>query len=256
MYGLEMFVTGTYKIEDVYLIKSNIKRNTNPEIEKIIEEKWKKRISQNPDSFNGKLLRFSGYGYDDSKIEILASETTFKDHIGCLEGNLLDKYPPSYISWPLNFHSSITTSDNKILIGLRSKNVYDNQKNYALFGGVVSPDELKEFTAECALSLELEQEILNPKNDPGFKYNKKFICFGIARNNNSYNTNILFNTWINISSKELIERANYDRQHEHDEIRILENDPKEVKKFIDQNKEVTVPQCLALLDLYIEYNSK
>ena len=102
-------------------------------IETIVEQNWK-QFSDNPFVWDGPLVRLESSYQNGGALHLTTSSTSYKYHCGTKHMHSAeDRANPIYVC------ASITTADEKLVLGLRNNTAKENGL-YSIAGGGVDPE--------------------------------------------------------------------------------------------------------------------
>ena len=120
-------------------------------IEEFIEAKWQREVELNPRLYSGPILSPAAIRISAEKIEIDCGVSNYRQFMG----TTWPEIPERFRRKALGQMAVTVTSDNRLVIGVRSRSIDWGGLRHALPAGRVQPDE---GTPEEAILLEFREE--------------------------------------------------------------------------------------------------
>lgn len=209
-----------------------------PEVEVIIESHWEKEMrdaqQKNKLLFNGPIYRLENHYIEDDILEVLVSNTNFKELMGTnfFHPELADKYGKSSLSNAIALSTFLQSSDGKFIFVKRSENIYFGEGLWHLIAGQFSiePGTGGADSAFRVLEKELHEEAGITQDQI-----EQCVCLGLITSRLYHKPELVFFTKVSIPAKEIatmIEHAHDD--FEHEEIALINEN--ELENFFAQKQ--------------------
>lgn len=251
--SFDILASGAFDRQHLRVHLSEEQRKTSPEIERIIEDIWHRRLTEAQRRgkmlYPGRLCRLVDFGVRRDVLHLTLGPTGFRDLIGTnLAGpQWLRALGAAYLSNALGVHATVISADGRIAIFRRSSRVADYPNFYDVCGGHVEPD------FDCvggvpdpfrAIVREIHEEMsIAPGEITSIR------CLGIARNTTTLKPDLIFSVCTSLPSSTLL-RAPLD--DEHAQIELIDDDIEPINAFIAQRRTSLAPAGAACLSLHAQ----
>lgn len=224
--------------ENIDCLYSHIRIPFTDNERSFIEREWKNEVKMKPAIFDGKLFHVKRQDSSQSGLIFDTCISSFKEWIGTRSNGFNKLFGQHRVIKPLSVGSMIVTSDNKWIIGRRSK-TYDFEGQFTLLAGYMDPDK----------------DIVNSKPDPLFALMREIeeetgisriqdigrvACLGLDGIDQPY---LAFNTQLKISYVELI--SNIPEEKEFRKLEGYNYNKQSIERFVKSNYKELTPHTLA-----------
>ena len=249
---MEFLVSGEWSrgsIETVYQV--NRRRKWDARVERLIEEEWNQAQASVGDGrmlFAGPLCRLIRYEASGGGLKLFLGPTDYREYLGTSRHwRTIQEYVGAaelqeYLSNPLAVCAAVGTSDGKLVIGRRSGSVMEHAGYWHVPGGHVEPAHLVDGRVDVfrAMLDELFEELGVAENQVALR------CLGLFRPVDTLKPELAFSAEVGYTAAELLALP---RNDEHEELRLLNDDPGEVRAFLENPETRFVPSGRAALRL-------
>lgn len=179
------------------------------DLEDFVDRKWQREIELNPRLYAGPILSPAAIRISDDAIEIDCGVSDYRQFMG----TTWPEMPERHRRRALGQLAVTITSDDHVIVGVRSRKIDWGGLRHAIPAGRVQPGE---GTPEEAILLEFREEIgIGPDEIESLR------CIGVLEDQTSgrQNYEIVYLAQVAISASELMERAEAaEHSFEHDRI--------------------------------------
>lgn len=243
---------GTLTPQQLHVQWSALKRQTNQEVENIIENTWAAEVDcarQNGRKlYDGHLCRLWECTHQGSSINLVLGEVSFKEFLGT---NLTHAYlryfhGPEILADALGVSAALRTSDGFLLLGRRSQRVLYHAGRIHPIGGVLERNGADTPQPFAAITEELAQETNLTGDHLG-----EIVCLGLVRDKHIVQPELIFDV---VADADVAHARRLTSQapdaEEHSELLAVRDHPAAVVTFIEQNYNELTPLALATLLLH------
>ncbi|MDJ0910969.1 MAG: NUDIX hydrolase [Woeseiaceae bacterium] len=181
------------------------------EVEDFVEAKWRREVKLNPRLYAGAILSPAAIHISTDRIEIDCGVSDYRQFMG----TTWPEVPEPLRRRALGQLAVIVTSDERLVVGVRSKDIDWGGLRAVIPGGRVQPDE---GTPEEAILIEFREEAgIGPDEIESLR------CVGVLEDRTSgrQNYEIVYLARIGCSASELVDRASSaEHSFEHDRIEV------------------------------------
>ena len=208
---------GNFAQEGVRVLPTRRLRRKEPELERRIDETWRRRTEAAPNLFHdAPLARLVAHGLLPDKLALFVGETTFREFVGT---NLEAESDPSiheslgedYFANPLGVSAVILTKDDALLLGRRSVQTVEGVGQWDLPGGHVPFQEGIACSPFDTIGRELHEELGLGRSDIASLH-----CAGLVENGLTHKPELIFVVRVTEKAKKLEKRATAHGDREHD----------------------------------------
>ena len=186
------------------------------DIEEFVETKWQRELELNPRLYAGAILSPAAVDVSDDGIEIVCGLSDYRQFMG----TTWPEVPREFRRRALGQLAVTITSDDRLVVGIRSRDIDWGGLRSTIPGGRVQPDE---GTPEEAILLELREEAgIGPNEIDSLR------CVGVLEDLTwgRQNYEIIYLAHVACPAGELVERAAAaEHSFEHDRIETHAWDP-------------------------------
>ena len=243
---------GAFAAQQLHVEWSSLKRQTNPEVDNIIENTWAAEVDCARQAgrklYNGKLCRLWECTSVGSAFNMVLGEVSFKEFLGT---NLTHAYlryfhGPEVLGDALGVSAALRTSDGFLLLGRRSQRVLYHAGRIHPIGGVLERNGTATPQPFAAMIDELAEET-NLKGD----HLGEVVCLGLVRDKHIVQPELVFDVFANadVAYARRVSSQAPDAE-EHSELLAVRDHPASVVTFIEQNYNELTPLALATLLLH------
>ena len=133
------------------------------EVQQLIDIAWAARKRELGDHlYDGRLCRLESFHHAGSHLTLLLSETSYKSFLGTNYANpaLADRFGPAALANALGFSTAVLSSDDHIMLAVRSRTSAYHAGRIHTFGGTIEPghsinvfdEALRELSEEAGLN--------------------------------------------------------------------------------------------------------
>lgn len=208
---------GGWLKDDIEVVHEKVRPLPN-EVEKKVEAIWAKELERNPNLTNGNLLTARRIETLDGgkRLRLTCGISDYKRFMGTTHETVAPHLPEEHIHRATGFLSVTITSDDYILIGVRSPKIDYGLLRHAVPAGRLRPDENNPFNG---LQKEFREELgVEPYEIKSIK------CLGIAADKTYGRLNYEFccRSLITLTADEVITRARKAASaHEHCQLELF-----------------------------------
>ncbi len=136
-------VAGEFTRDRLTVERSTAERNTTPRIEASIERTWQAELSiaqaRGRRLFNGELGRLDAHVVNGQSLRLLIGRTFYRDFMGtnASTDEEIRRAGPMFLANPLGVSALVLTSDGRLLLGRRSREVTLHAGYLHTFGGML-----------------------------------------------------------------------------------------------------------------------
>ncbi len=247
-------VAGQFSPQQVKVHWCDEHRATNGQVDRLIEEIWTAEMDRaardGHELFNGPACRLIEYEANGQELTLSLGPVSFKELLGT---NLLNPavgrtHGPEVLADALGASAAVTTNDNFLLLGRRSRKVIFHAGRIHPIGGMVEPSSepnaapdvfagiVRELTEETMLSSDQVREI---------------FCIGLVREKPIVQPELIFDVAADVDLDTLLRvAADAVDAKEHAEFVPIENRPGPARDFIEQSHMDLTPVARATLLLH------
>jgi len=247
-------VSGLFGPGDLSIQWVDQPRQTNPQVERMIEKTWRKCLHdaglQGHTLFDGRLCRLASVQRDGAKLNLSIGLTGYREFLGtnAFNSNLIHKYGQEVLANPVGISATIISSDGYVLLGLRSSNVMLCPGCIHPIGGIMDAPEQLSGSADpfAAMAGELEQEIALVKGSI-----RQIVCIGLVRDKKTVQPELIFDVHTDVDVATI--RQNHLQAvdaDEHSELITMRDHPAIVVDFLSENRSRMTPIAQASLLLH------
>ena len=235
----DILFEGPFELVEIIYDKMSIIRTQ--EQNQLIEEIWKNVTKENPYIYNGDLVGIKQHQTAQNRLEVQVCKSTYKEFIGTRDSFYVKKFGMKNIANPLSVCALIITSDDKIVLGKRSKFVDLSKLKLTIPSGWIDPSKDLKFNKIDAFEVikrETGEELGIYQNELTLK------CLGLVFNRMFNHSFIPFWGITKLDSSTIFERK---RNDEFSELVKFENN---VGKLLSKHHEQLSDVAKATLFLY------
>ncbi len=243
---------GGFTAEQLHVQWSALKRETNQEVETLIENTWAAEVDCARQTgrklYNGHLCRLWDCSRHGSSFQLTLGEVSFKEFLGT---NLTHAYlryfhGPEVLADAVGVSAALRTSDGFLLLGRRSQRVFYHAGRIHPIGGVIErvgdvvPAPFSSIIDELAEETNLTREHLG-----------EVVCLGLVRDKHIVQPELIFDVTADadVAYARRVSSQAPDAE-EHSELLAVRDHPAAVVTFIEQNYNELTPLALATLLLH------
>ena len=184
-------------------------RHTDPAIEKVIEKTWKgfseKSRMQAFSLVSESLCSLNAFRENGRDTELLLGQTTYREYLGTNLKNpwIHGKYGNEFLANPLGINALLLTGDNRILFGVRKKNLAVDQSLFDMFGGYLIYPQEGTPGMEIDLRAETKYKMLKYVNLKPDEI-EDVSCLGLVRHRRTLKPELLFTLKTSVHSDRLL----------------------------------------------------
>lgn len=241
---IEILLKGNYKKDKV--TSRIVKIDSIGEAE-AIDRNWQRLLensrSKNLELFNGKLLGLSGFTQSKEVLHLDFHKTDFKTF--AYTNSPGTKRTKVQRADALGNSVVLVTSDNRLVLGLRSGKVFRDKGKYHCVGGhleLSSIDEAGYVDTFQSISDEILEELVIDSEQIA-----ELTCLGFLRDVSTRQPEQIFSCKIAVDSGSLKLKG-----EEHHSLATIENSQESIADFLAVNKEKIVPVAIGALKLHNE----
>ena len=231
-------------------------RLSNPEVDKIIRKTWARFADRSKSRdfslFSESLCSLIRYTETEKGAELTLGRTSYEEYLGTNLKNpwIHGKYGNEYLANPLGVNALLITSDRKVVLGTRKKNLAVDHSMADVFGGYffITPEAERE--PEVDLFEEAKYKVLRFFNIRPDNITE-VTCLGLIRHRTTLKPEILFTAAVNVSSADLLEKnAQRAPDQKYTDWVALDDDADTLKDYYIRNKDRMTVALMASLSLY------
>jgi 8-oxo-dGTP pyrophosphatase MutT (NUDIX family) len=233
---------GKFQSSDITCSYTPIYLSYNDEERSYIENEWNEEIKIKPYLFDGKLIHVKKQSLHNSRIMFSMCNSSFKEFIGTYSYEYKKLFNKNKIIRPISVGTMIITSDDKWIIGRRSK-THDYEGYYTLVAGYMDPDK----------------DLVNSRPDPFLAAKRELIeetgvqddditsiiCLGLSGETQPY---LAFLTSVTISLDQFNRRIPED--NEFVKLESYDLTRESIESFLMSNYKKISPHTLANIFMY------
>ncbi|MBD3167980.1 MAG: hypothetical protein GF307_00760 [candidate division Zixibacteria bacterium] len=208
----------------------------------IIEKTWERLLAEDSGRilYDGPMVRLNSFYYDGGKFVMDMQRTSYKYLCGT---NLRKpRAEDRYCADGIGICGAIKTADDKLLIGKRSRKVFEYPGYYHVVGGNMEPER---HNNEEGIPDPFVAYMMEVAEETGISITGNDIKMtGYCRNLDNHKPEMLFYVNLEVASREIV------MDEEHTELLYLEDSEKAICEFLSGNWSNTVPAGKAALAAY------
>lgn len=193
------------------------------EFEGFVETKWRREVELNPNLYAGAILSPAAVRIAADQIEIDCGTSDYRQFMG----TTWPEIPERFRRRALGQLAVTITNDQRLVVGVRSRQIDWGGLRHAMPAGRVQPDE---GSPEQAILLEFREEAgIRPEEIASLR------CVGVLEDRTSgrQNYEIVYLARVACSASEVVERANAaEHSFEHDRIEVYPWDRKTITELL------------------------
>ena len=206
---LTFHAVGDWNRDQVFLSRVPCTRSIVPEVERIIDETWR-RIASQPgvNLFDGPMCRLESWHAAPARLDISMSGTSYKPFIGTnlYHPELADRYGPSILANPIGVSPALETADGWLMMGRRNGSVAYYPNRVHPFAGALEPRDANDLFG--AVRRELAEELAFTTDDIA-----DIRCTGVVEDRSIRQMELIFRV-VSTRTKKQIE-STVDRTEHH-----------------------------------------
>lgn len=258
-------VAGAFPEERIRVVSSPDRRDSNPEVEAVIEKTWIEEIAAAHEAgrhlYNGRLYRLAGWACEGGVLTLTLGPTSFKEFMGTnlTHAYLRYLYGPEVLADVLGVSAAVCTADGFVLLGRRSEQVALHRGRIQAIGGVMeaaahagprpageAPDSAAPPHPTRVTLQELREEIgIGPDQV------RSILCLGMVREKHIVQPELIFDAEVVATADQVLHlQAGAEHGEEHAELVPVRDDPAGVVAFLEQNYADLTPVAMATLLLH------
>src|SRR5258708_140253 len=139
---LTFHAVGDWMRNQVHLAQSHGLRRIVPEVEQLMDEAWRRAISQpGVNLFDGPMCRLESWSASPDQLTLALSETSYKAFLGTNlhHPELADRYGREILANPVGVSPALETADGWLMMGRRNGSVAYYPHRIHPFAGAVEP---------------------------------------------------------------------------------------------------------------------
>ncbi|MBT3201258.1 MAG: hypothetical protein HN350_15265 [Phycisphaerales bacterium] len=246
-------VMDQFSRDDLNVTWSDQLRQTNDDVEKLIDEAWISQTQRTEGStakiFNGQLCRLIDDNCDDGKLNLTLGPVSFKEFIGtnATQAYIRHLHGTEVMANPLGVSTTVCTNDGLIVLGMRNNDMIQYASRIHPIGGTVEPptENASPDPFEAILA-ELHEETAAPLDSVS-----EIMCLGLVRDRNTVQPELIFDCRIDCSAVDLFaSAATAVDAAEHSSLVPVRDHPAAVVAFMEQHFSQLTPVAMATLLLH------
>lgn len=233
-------------------------RATNDELERLIDQTWQVALRRAERSglslFNGPLARLVEYRHNGQGLDLTFAPVSYKEFHGTNQSHANVRYlhGPDVLADPLGVSAALITSDGFIMLGRRSKRLFQYAERIHPIGGMVEPScspatgsGIGTNTFGSMLKELREETSIGSREVAGIS------LLGLVRDKHTVQPELIFDISLAVDARRVkCGAAEAEDAAEHTEMIPLRNHPAAVVTFMEQNFSQLTPVALATLLLH------
>ncbi len=214
------------------------------DIEDFVETKWRREVELNPRLYAGEILSPAAIDVSADGIEIDCGVSDYREFMG----TTWPEVPEQLRRRALGQLAVTITRDDRLIVGVRSREIDWGGLRSAVPAGRVQPDE---GTPQEAILLEYREETgIGPEEIESLR------CIGVLedRTLGRQNYEIVYLARVGCTAAELVERAaSAEHSFEHDRIEAHSWDPHTIAELLSANPSAFTPAGFAGLAVALRH---
>ena len=229
-------------------------RATNDSIDEMIEKSWREQTRRAEDAgariFNGQLCRLISHCCNDGRLDLTLGPVSFKEFIGtnATQAYIRHLHGAEAMANPLGVSAAVCTSDELIVLGMRSGNMIQYPGRIHPVGGTVEPPKANGAPLDPfkAILDELSEETAVPPDSVS-----GLLCLGLVRDRNTVQPELIFDCHVDCDVVSLFASASTAPDAaEHSSLVPIRDHPGAVVSFMEQHFSQLTPVAMATLLLH------
>lgn len=229
-------------------------RETNDEVERLIDETWRQRTRQAEAQgrvlFNGPICRLAGWSTEAGRLTLTLAPGEFREYFGtnATHAHIRYLHGPEVLADPLGVSAALVSADGFLLLGRRSRSVIQYPERIHPVGGLMEPRAVPDEPPDpfATLRAEVGEELALPPDRLG-----EPVLLGIVRDKHTVQPELIIGVRASLDFESIRARmSRAEDAHEHSELVSVRNDPASVVTFLEQRYTEFTPISLATLLLH------
>jgi 8-oxo-dGTP pyrophosphatase MutT (NUDIX family) len=246
-------LAGRFARHQLRIAPTATRRQSNQEIENIIEQTWIAEIDCARRSgkrlYNGSLYRLGSFACASGELSLELAPVSFKEFLGT---NLTHAYlryihGPEVLADALGVSACLRARDGFLLMGRRSQRVFYHAGRIHPIGGVV---EAGKSSGEITHPFEAVIAELLEETNLSAEAITEISCLGLVRDKHIVQPELIFDVVADADVKAIRRACPPGGEEEHSELLFLRDHPAAVVAFMEQNYGDLTPVGLATLLLH------
>ena len=214
MKKFEIFHDSLFSADEINITREKGLKQYSEETQKLIDKGWETALGEGLDLWDGKVTGFIDSELKDGILTVNTITTTYKSYIGTNIRNLRKIPDNNQRANCIAACCVVETSDNKLIIGMRSHKVAESRGIWHFCGGNMEPHHKSPFEtirAELLEELNVEEKDID-----------KLVCTGMGRSFSNMKPEFLFYCKLNSTENKFNEKMKKAVEyHEHSEVRFI-----------------------------------